>query len=332
MINPFVNRWPPLRHEIFIHQTYYWVICGLTIIGLGSFTGRASAAESSQPSSLELKDFSIELLAPFDPNDGVVMGLIPPQGKTTEVRQETNKADTKANKENADENADNAEAPMPGARANEIYSQMHKRRFLTYSWLGFFTTYHAMAAAERTTFLTTQKPLFGEGLFVSHGGSDADQRYARYVSRFDLTKDILSLLSLASRPYKSTLYLSKYYETTSDDPQKTDQMMEHLLHKAAAEQESPRSLKSHLVRLGVHSVFSLFIAFDYGDSHRAIEYFVSSFIGGEIKSYLTPYYAPGILKNSGFKTSVFFDSPQLFFDLTEQSPARSYRLTVMYHL
>ena len=320
MINPFA-----IRYKMFIQQAS-GLIWGLTIIGLGGFTGLASAAaetaENSQPSSIDLKDFSIELLSPFDPNDGVVMGLIPPQGNTTEVDG------SHPNKKNADNTS-----PLPGARANEIYSQMHSRRFLTYSWLGFFTTYHAMAATERATFLVSHKPLFGEGLFVNHGGSDADQQYARYVSRFDLAKDILSLLALGSRPYKSTLYLSKYYETTADDPQKTDQMMEHLLHKAAAEQESPRSLKSHLIRLGIHSVFSLFIAFDYGDSHRAIEYFVTSFIGGEIKSYLTPYYAPGILKNSGFKTSVFFDSPQLFFDLTEQSPAvRSYRLTVKYHL
>lgn len=191
-----------------------------------------------------------------------------------------------------------------------IYKHMKRRAIHTYAWLGFFATYHSLAVIERSYFLATHQPLLGSGYFVKSTTDQDAFNYQRYVTPLNLSLDILSLLALAAQPYAATLQFVDYYENSADNlPDKEDQL-QTLLRQAAREQRSPRSLKSHLIRMGFHASYALLIAFDYGDQHRAINYFISGFIGGQIKSYLAPHYAPRLLQSTLAKTSLFIDSVQ----------------------
>ena len=224
-----------------------------------------------------------------------------------------------------------------------IYTQMKKKAPLTYSWLGFFTVYHSLAVLERSYFLATNQPLLKSGYFVKSSPHHEDLNYQRYITPFNLSLDVLSLIAIAAKPYRATLELVTYYETSSDTPAEKNQRIHTMLNHAAREQSSPRSLKSHLIRLGIFSSYALFIAFDYGDPHRAISYLVSGFLGGQIKTYLGPHYAPGILNQTLNRTSIWLDtrhpksgpadhwgsSPATLHSSYNNQP---YRLSIKYHL
>lgn len=199
-----------------------------------------------------------------------------------------------------------------------VYKKMRKNSFYTYAYLGFFGGYHSLRLIENSYYLLAQKPLLADGFFVSSHLPEKEKDYFIYTARFSVITDVLSLLSIAMHPYRSTLYLARYHEVSSDDEQQKDIITEDLLEKSMQEQSAPRSFKSHLIRLAFHTTFSVLIAFDFGDSHRAMNYFISNFIGGEIKAYLSPLYAERISRNWKQHTVVSFGSP-LFLDSSLQN-------------
>lgn len=191
-----------------------------------------------------------------------------------------------------------------------VYTKMKRGAIHTYAWLGFFATYHSLAVIERSYFLATDQPLFASGYFIKSTTDQDAFEYQKYITPLNLSLDILSLLALAAQPYAATLKFTSEYEKSTNNSADKEHNLQTLLSQAAREQRSPRSLKSHLIRMSFHASYALLIAFDYGDHHRAINYFISGFIGGQIKSYLAPHYAPRLLQSTLAKTSLFIDSIQ----------------------
>lgn len=179
-----------------------------------------------------------------------------------------------------------------------IRREMKKNAYKTYAWLGFFSAYHSLAIMERTHYLISNTPLFGSGFFVK--STPSEQSYQRYIAPLNLSLDILSLVSMILSPYSVTLSFAHDDDLATQNQQQSWSQ----LRKAAREQAAPTSLRAHLIRIGFHGSFALLIAYDYGDPHRAIGYFVSGFLGGQIKSYLAPRYAPKILKKALSNTTM----------------------------